>query len=204
MSDGMIGNKERRANNRPLVVYRNWAVTWNDDLDDVWITSPQMYSNENIWRPNVPIEASCTIWDRIAKGENPKGIHNHHLLPAGILYRHSQGEAAPVSQCTCGLYGYFRMKERVQFRIDYPINTAQISGAAAVWGKVIHHSKGVRAQHGQLVAFLWPDYIDDIIPGLRHLLATKYCLPIFNDKRALVTYARQKGKTRDRLWHRFG
>jgi hypothetical protein len=59
-------------------------------------------------------------------------------------------EPAPVSDCTCGLYAWYRPCPRTASTGEL------VAGAVVLWGAVELHVTGMRAQYGKIVALALP------------------------------------------------
>jgi len=81
------------------------------------------------WEPSVPIHATCS------------GSHTREYMvynPELVKFHRS-----PEPGCTCGIHA---MKDPRRLRRSRPGKTAGVIGTVAMWGRVIEHTKGWRAE----------------------------------------------------------
>jgi hypothetical protein len=81
------------------------------------------------WEPGVPIHATCS-----GAHEREYMVYNPELA---AFHR------SPEPGCTCGVHA---MKDPRRLRRSRPGKTAGVIGTVAMWGRVIEHTKGWRAE----------------------------------------------------------
>lgn len=81
------------------------------------------------WEPGVPIHATCS-----GAHEREYMVYNPEL---------AQFHRSPEPGCTCGVHA---MKDPRRLRRSRPGKTAGVIGTVAMWGRVIEHTKGWRAE----------------------------------------------------------
>jgi hypothetical protein len=80
------------------------------------------------WPPGIPMQAQCL---------------RHDISPDGDWQRHSHDAPAPVAGCTCGIWA---LKEPP---------SGGIVGEVALWGRVIEHALGYRAEYAYPIRLIW-------------------------------------------------
>ncbi len=81
------------------------------------------------WEPGVPIHATCS------------GAHTREYMvynPELVAFHRS-----PEPGCTCGIHA---MKDPFRLRRARPKGSAGVIGTVAMWGRVIEHTRGWRAE----------------------------------------------------------
>lgn len=81
------------------------------------------------WEPKAPIHATCS------------GAHTREYLvynPELVAFHRS-----PEPGCTCGIHA---MKDPIRLRRARPRGSAGVIGTVAMWGRVIEHTRGWRAE----------------------------------------------------------
>jgi hypothetical protein len=134
----------------PIEGWRAWRLRRNEG-DDLRIapTTPRPD-----WEPGVPMHARCSgSHERMYMVFNPELEAQHR---------------SPEPGCTCGIHA---MKEPLRLRRSRPGKTAGVIGTVAMWGRVIEHTKGWRAEYAYparlrliCVWCLW----NGRLPGLPH------------------------------------
>ena len=61
---------------------------------------------------------------------------------------------APDLDCTCGIYATRRLRDPGSAWRSGPQYAVHVVGAVALWGRVVEHESGYRAQHARPVALL--------------------------------------------------
>jgi hypothetical protein len=129
----------------PLQAYRYWHARWHEGKPVL-----QSLYSPTIWPPDAPLQAMC---------ENSPGalagwVRRLLLRPAAI-------HPAPTWGCGCGIYGLLRLEgeeypelwphmyQRGLFR-----HSVHVFGAVLLWGRVIQHEQGYRAEYGRPVKLL--------------------------------------------------
>ena len=132
----------------PVVAYRLWHATPDGHLRSI--------SMDGYWPIGQPIHASCS------------GSQINFQLPAAgqsltLAQTKFVEHNPPVAGCGCGIYA---MKS-----IDKISPTGLTTGVAcigrvAIWGRVIEHTDGYRAEWGYPLE-LWPAYLETAPIGFR-------------------------------------
>jgi len=134
----------------PIIAWRAWVLTPEGLLGSV----PSMPNRTSfaIWRPGEVLVARCIHLERNRK-------------PPTRWYDvvHPAGEPIPAKNCSCGLYG---MKDSTN-----PV--APVVGQVQLWGHIIEHEAGYRAQFGKVHA----------LESLE--LAEKYGVPTIEPRRVV-------------------
>lgn len=136
----------------PMVGYRKWAVAANGLLTGVAARQP--------WAPKRPFAATCSGADNLTTARVEGHWDGHRQVFVD----------APVRSCSCGVYA--------AKTLDAARNVVGSGGVAAwgevwLWGRIIDHEKGYRAQ------FAYPKALtmyDD--PELAALVAERYGVPV--------------------------
>lgn len=110
-----------------LVGWRGWHIA----LPHYLVTGS---SPATVWLPNEPTEAICRV-HRHAR----KHYINHERIPA--------------DGCSCGIYAF---KAPYKLRTDDYLNQ-DMYGEVWLWGKVIEHSMGYKAEYAYPKALYFPD-----------------------------------------------
>jgi len=109
----------------PIVGYRAWqwnCTGWNPH------SAPLKSFNDEWWSPGHAIAAICTASSGWAPVRGAEGVHARH--------------EAPQAACTCGIYAA-KSFDRLR---DQGYLGRGIRGEVYLWGKVIEHRSGWRAQ----------------------------------------------------------
>lgn len=91
---------------------------------------------------------------RLTGGEL-RSVFADDVWPAPMLdarCKHEPEHGAPVTECTCGVYAWYRPSPRSA--LTGP--SALVTGAVVMWGQVELHADGMRAQHCRIVALAVP------------------------------------------------
>lgn len=121
----------------PIRAWRWWSVNDFGQLDGTFYRGDP-------WDPKTPYRAICR------KGEGP------------VWSLASHPGKAPGSECTCGVYGLKRAlplcegrtsPEHPTIRIPASTDSLWVWGAVALWGSVIEHAEGYRAEYGYPLSF---------------------------------------------------
>ncbi len=109
----------------PIEGWRAWRLHRAEDGDlRIAPTTPRPD-----WEPGVPIHATCS-----GAHEREYMIYNPELA---AFHR------SPEPGCTCGVHA---MKDPRRLRRSRPGKSAGVIGTVAMWGRVIEHTKGWRAE----------------------------------------------------------
>lgn len=108
----------------PIEGWRAWRLRRTEDGLRIAPTTPRPD-----WEPGVPIHATCS------------GAHTREYM----IYNPELAEfhRSPEPGCTCGIHA---MKDPRRLRRSRPGKTAGVIGTVAMWGRVIEHTKGWRAE----------------------------------------------------------
>lgn len=165
----------------PLHGYRYWRVEWEHG-------QPVLRSlyRATVWPSQTPLQATCeTKPDRLS------------ALVRRILHRESALHVAPTLGCECGIYGFARFERAEQLEISPQCQRGifgehwQVAGVVMLWGRVVQHERGYRAEYARPVKLL-------AVPGLaqgrgiRDLLdavAQRYGLDVVRDADKLARAA---------------
>ena len=129
----------------PLQAYRCWHVNWNGN-------QPVLRSvyNATIWPADAPLRATCV-----------KGPGSFAAWVRGLLSRTAKASAhpAPAWGCQCGVYGLSRLKGDELEEVPRVPGRDQDRGAVALgvvllWGRVIQHTDGYRAEYARALKLL--------------------------------------------------
>lgn len=115
-----------------LTAWRSWRVVQLDGAR--YLTSTVAH---DVWEPGRRLTATCRGRDDVAPGERPPG--------------------APCADHGCGIYA---RKHRLPATYVTTGPRAAV-GLVALWGRVIEHEHGYRAQFGYPVAFVEPSRADE-------------------------------------------
>jgi hypothetical protein len=109
----------------PIVGWRQWKFMYPHFLANL--------GNDTIYMPREKIEALCEQYSTVG---------------TLVLRKHHSEQTAPHLTCTCGIYAY-KEKTRLlrEIRTIYS-GLRLVYGEINLWGKVIEHEDGYRAQFG--------------------------------------------------------
>lgn len=124
----------------PIRSYRVWQ----------WEVAGLRSLNGEFWPPNKPLEANCRVCD-FALGRSRYGkVNGPH--------------DAPYKTCTCGIYA----SKSLEHLREYGYDRFRIHGRVSLWGTVVEHQRGWRAQYAYPHRlFLVPEILPVRIPELR-------------------------------------
>jgi len=109
----------------PIEGWRAWRLRRNDEgAIRIAPTTPRPD-----WEPGVQIHATCS-----AAHTREYMVYNPEL---------AEFHRSPEPGCTCGIHA---MKEPIRLRRSRPGKTAGVIGTVAMWGRVIEHTRGWRAE----------------------------------------------------------
>ena len=111
-----------RFDTEPIIGWRTWFADW-----DGLLYSPSM---ENLWPLGERFEAECYAL-----------VHHHG--------------SCPDSKCKCGIYaykeplaaGYMYTMVEDNFALLCPGGSYPVIGQVSLWGRIIEHDMGYRAQY---------------------------------------------------------
>jgi hypothetical protein len=148
-----FGSYPQERSTEPIEGWRAWRLRRTDaGLLRIAPTTPRPD-----WEPGVAIHATCTAGDeRLYMILNPELVEFHR---------------SPEPGCTCGVHA---MKDPRRLRRSRPGKNAGVIGTVSMWGRVVEHTKGWRAEYAYparlrliCVWCLW----DGALPGLaEHVL----------------------------------
>ena len=154
----------------PLRGYRYWHAEWEDGqavLRSVY--------HATVWPPQGPLHAACErhpsllgIWLRRLALSPPPETHR-----------------APCGTCECGVYALTRF-DAIEPRDLLPAETGErtedifVLGVVLLWGRVVQHGHGYRAEYGRPVRLLTTPTLGRTggIPSLLDAVATRYGIPL--------------------------
>jgi hypothetical protein len=128
----------------PIIAYRFWAVRSQDG--DTFLTSLNS-PDQRRWMAGMPMQAICSA------------------SALGTERRHPR-TSAPDPTCRCGLYALKQPREYPDRWVDGADSSlrAIAAGQVALWGVVIEHEQGYRAEYAYPVA-IWPWRPANLPPG---------------------------------------
>jgi hypothetical protein len=149
------GQPERALVAGPTLGYRAWLV--KDGA--LWSTG----AGKQRWGPGQPLAAVCVAKQVVTP--DPRGFK------LDVHFRSShEGIPAPWRPCSCGVYAIRRRED-----LERVAGAGTIVGQVALWGHVIEHQRGYRAQYAYPVR-LWAPAREGIVgtmvplpPGFPHL-----------------------------------
>jgi hypothetical protein len=130
-----------RFDSEPIVAWRVWMLI----MEDSEPVSLRSVSYRIRWKPGRPTRAHC--------------IFNLKPRQAGMTYswQHA-GESAPCLAHTCGVYALKYPAGLAEWGTHYANNMAvRVVGQVSLWGKVLEHELGYRAEYGYPLSFVPPD-----------------------------------------------
>ena len=152
----------------PLRGYRYWHAKWDGG-------QPVLRSlyHTTIWPAQGPLHASCekrlgtvVAWMRRLFTSQPEETHR-----------------APSGTCECGIYALtnFEAIERGELlpQACHPSLDVYVLGAVLLWGRVVQHGQGYRAEYGRPLRLLTtPPLSSNGIRSLLDAIATRYDLSL--------------------------
>lgn len=160
----------------PIIGLRAWVI--NHGFLASSYTSRNSFGGAH-WPAREKFSAACEIYRGL-----PTYSDRKHVV-----------HEAPKQDCSCGVYACERELE-IQYNAE---NGPFVWGRVALWGRVVQHNKGWRAQYAYPVSLvlvnaphngIYPgmssDYVpkpqppmnDDVLEGLRETLALRYGIPV--------------------------
>jgi hypothetical protein len=109
----------------PIISYRVWR----------WDVGGLRSLNGELWQPGKPLEAGCKV--------------SQFALWRGHAYAAHSPHDAPQMNCTCGIYG----SKSLEHLPKYGFEKARIRGQVSLWGTVVGHRLGWRAQYAYPKSF---------------------------------------------------
>ncbi len=155
----------------PLRAFRCWRVEWQDDR-------PVLGSlfHSTVWPADGPLRAHC---------EQRAGS-----LAAWIrrrLSRKVESHPAPAWGCECGIYAMSRLDDEEDLKISPHIcqrgpmdRVLRVAGVAQLWGRVVQHDRGYRAEYAQPLRLLSIPALVRVrdAEGLLQAVAQRYRIPL--------------------------
>jgi hypothetical protein len=133
--------------NQPIIAYRIWKVSPEGRLSTA-------YRNSGKWPWMKPYSASC---DKVHVAANNRSPYDPFFITAlGVDTTTVADHDGPHFDCTCGLYGYKTVKCLEQTFPQY-YTTNCVLGRVALWGKIVEHKDGYRAEYGYPQVLYYPD-----------------------------------------------
>lgn len=129
----------------PLQAYRCWHVNWHGD-------QPVLRSiyNTTLWPVDEPLRATCQ-----------KGPASLTAWVRSLFSRHAKTAAhpAPTWGCHCGIYGLSHLdgdelESSPQTSPRGPDRGLAVLGVVLLWGRVIQHKHGYRAEYARPLRLL--------------------------------------------------
>jgi hypothetical protein len=124
----------------PIIAYRVWQVT----LDDGEPQNLRSLTYKIRWKPLRPMRAHC--------------LYSMKPLVQPTPVWHHPDEQCPCLRHTCGIYA---MKDTENLEswggtYDNP-SLLRVVGRVSLWGKVLQHELGYRAEYAYPVSFVQPE-----------------------------------------------
>jgi hypothetical protein len=163
MTDGWVGSAEFVIPDsiEPIIGWRSWVVRRfqvGDEPGDPVLTSVL----SPVWWPKHEAITARHVReydDPIAQKRAQLGIAH----PGGV----------PSEQCHCGVYAWKKRQSLVEDGQWAP-GISRVSGRVRMWGHVIVHARGYRAQFARVDAIIG----DERMAGLTYELAEAYGVPL--------------------------
>jgi hypothetical protein len=163
----------------PLQAYRCWHVFWQGKL-------PVLRSvyNTTLWPADGPLHATCqkgpaslTAWFRSLFSRPAKTVTH----------------PAPTWDCQCGIYGLSHLDgdeldTSPQASPRGPDRGVTVLGVVLLWGRVIQHKHGYRAEYARPVKLLSapPKFPAHNAPNLVDAVAQRYAIQLVSRMEELV------------------
>jgi len=129
----------------PITGYRVWR----------WDRAGLRSLNGEPWRPGEPLEAGCRVSDFAGLRGRANATHSPHHVPQ--------------INCTCGIYA----SKSLEHLRECGYERSQIHGEVSLWGTVVEHQRGWRAQYAYpKVLFLAPSTLPFTVAAIQCLLNT--------------------------------
>jgi len=129
----------------PLQAYRSWRVEWQGTL-------PVLGSlfRSTVWPPTGPLRATCEK----RPGSLVEWFRRRFRRPI-------ESHSVPDWNCECGVYGLADLKHdesleiSPQFYQRGPLDrVVRVVGVAQLWGRVVQHEHGYRAEYARPLTLL--------------------------------------------------
>ena len=154
----------------PIISYRAWR----------WDVAGLRSLNGELWQPGEPLEAGCRVSDFALLWGRAKAGHSPH--------------DAPQIDCTCGIYA----SKSLEHLPKYGFERSRIHGQVSLWGTVVEHQHGWRAQYAYpKTFFLQPEVLPltlrEIQAGLAALISYRCDIFISHDNASLPLWRENSG-----------
>lgn len=151
-----------------VYVARAWRL---DEGDHTLLRS---VNTPTTWWPDTAMTARC----------EPLGRHLNRLQAKPL----EEGEhASPAPGCSCGIYGTF---DPIGLAAELGFAAlGTVFGLAAVWGRLVVHAKGIRAEFARPVALYhapppilegWMNFVEQIQPPQIQRVADRYGIDLID------------------------
>lgn len=155
----------------PLRAFRCWRVEWQDGC-------PVLGSlfHSTVWPVDGPLHASCEQ----RGGSLASWIRRR-------LSRNVESHPAPAWGCECGIYALSRLEDEEDLKISPHIcqrgpldRVLRVAGVAQLWGRVVQHDRGYRAEYAQPLRLLTIPSLVRVrdTEGLLEAVAGRYRIPL--------------------------
>jgi hypothetical protein len=154
----------------PITSYRVWR----------WDVAGLPSLNGELWQPGKPLEAGCRVADLALLRGRANAAHSPH--------------DAPQINCTCGIYA----SKSLEHLRECGYERSGIHGQVSLWGTVVEHQHGWRAQYAYPKSFfLLPEILPLTLMEIqsRLLALTSYRCDIFiiHDSASLPLWKENSG-----------
>lgn len=132
--------------------------------------------HSTVWPADGPLRASCEQ----RASSLASWIRRH-------FSRKVEGHPAPAWGCECGIYAMSRLEDEEELRISPHIcqrgpldRVLRVAGVAQLWGRVVQHDRGYRAEYAQPLRLLT---IPSLVPArdadsLLEAVSDRYRIPL--------------------------
>ncbi len=153
-----------------IISYRVWR----------WDAAGLRSLNGESWQPGKPLEAGCKV--------------SEFALLRGHAYAPHSPHDAPQITCTCGIYA----SKSLEHLPKYGLERARIHGQVSLWGTVVEHQFGWRAEYAYPKSFfLLPEILPltftEIQSRLRSLISYGRDIFIIHDSISLPLWKEESG-----------
>ncbi len=154
----------------PIRAFRYWYVRWEEHQPIL-----QSLYYPTVWPPDGPLRASC---------EKKPGYVVSWIKR--LLAINAQPHPAPASECWCGIYA-LKQLEGIEHREllpqiyqPGPDRGVHVIGVVLLWGRVIQHEHGYRAEFARPLRLLTipPGGRDREIESLLNAASQRYAIPL--------------------------
>jgi hypothetical protein len=182
VTDGWVGDSRYEVPDsiEPLVGWRSWAAR-------SFALSPEHSSAKNLGEEQAdPFLTSILqpVWWPVHEPMRARHVKGYdtRLGPHGIPMRLAEAAVShddncPNAACHCGIYAW---ENKLSLRDDDRAwhmtgKGKRVTGRVEVWGHVIVHERGFRAQYAKVTGIIAPEDSED---GIEYLIAERYQVPI--------------------------